>query len=361
MSMSLAHARDLLNAGRPYNAAWRVVPGPDRDNYDIIESKCREDRRWLTNAAPIAAGEKDGVKLSSVWRAAQPESIRVFNDATEAAEHYVKQDGKRRHNFAENRRWREADDLFHTMQVKVCQGKTVTVRQDLTDSRFYCKHKGGTPIFNYEPPRRRITGQSYATITMSADGVVEHPRSPPIRDSDAPADRGEFTYNGQVPRAPKEYIARLCTLLPHAVRALVCVVAWEGGRVGLPEINLASLPSLCPIEGLVRLVELWNIIFGEIAPGRICEQLERNRVLTETAYILNELEAIGGTIDLRANLKMLRHSVSYMMGLEIKDAARLESEFMKKEAFHELFDPRSTKVCFIWANSRSLNRIQQNY
>jgi hypothetical protein len=310
------------------------------------------------NAAPIVAGKQDGVKLSSVWRARQLESI--FNNATAAAEQYMAEDGARKYNFAENRRWREADELFHILEVKVWQGKTVTVRQDLTDSRFYCKHKGGTPIFNYEPPRRRITGQSYATVTMSADGVVEHPKPPPIKDSEAPANRSEFTYNGEVPRAAKEYIARLCTLLPHAVRALSCVVVWEGREVGLSVSALSPLPSLCPIEGLVRLAEFWSIIFGEgrKAPRRIREQLEKNRVLTETAYLLNEHEARGGTNDLKANLRMVRHSISYMMGLEIRDAAHLESEFMKGDAFRALFDPKSTKACFIWANSRSLSRIQ---
>ncbi|CAI6087471.1 unnamed protein product [Clonostachys chloroleuca] len=348
----------ILNVGRPYNAAWRVVAGPDGDNWNSIESRCRDDRRWVMSAAPIVAGEQDGVKLSSVWRAKQLEAI--FNNATAAAEQYMVEDGARKYNFAENRRWREADELFHTFDVKICQGKTVTVRQDLTDSRFYCKHKGGTPIFNYEPPRRRITGQSYATITMSADGVIEHSKPPPIRDSDAAADRREFTYNGLVPRAAKEYIARLCTLLPHAVRALTCVVVWEGREVGLSVNALSPLPGLCPIEGLVRLAEFWSIIFGEgrKAPRRVREQLEKNRVLTETAYLLNELEARGGTNDLKANLRMVRHSVSYMMGLEIKDAAHLESESMKEEAFDALFDPKSTKACFIWANSRSLSRIQ---
>ncbi|KAK7221846.1 hypothetical protein V2G26_009849 [Clonostachys chloroleuca] len=348
----------ILNVGRPYNAAWRVVAGPDGDNWNSIESRCRDDRRWVMSAAPIVAGEQDGVKLSSVWRAKQLEAI--FNNATAAAEQYMVEDGARKYNFAENRRWREADELFHTFDVKICQGKTVTVRQDLTDSRFYCKHKGGTPIFNYEPPRRRITGQSYATITMSADGVIEHSKPPPIRDSDAAADRREFTYNGLVPRAAKEYIARLCTLLPHAVRALTCVVVWEGREVGISVNALSPLPGLCPIEGLVRLAEFWSIIFGEgrKAPRLVREQLEKNRVLTETAYLLNELEARGGTNDLKANLRMVRHSVSYMMGLEIKDAAHLESESMKEEAFDALFDPKSTKACFIWANSRSLSRIQ---
>ncbi|VUC26207.1 unnamed protein product [Clonostachys rosea] len=356
--MSLAHTRDMLNIGRPYNAAWRMVNGPDRDNWNTIETACREDRTWLANAALVVAGKKDGVKMSSVWRARQLES--TCTKATAAAEQYLVKDRAQKSNFAENRKWREADDLFHTMEIKVCQGKSVTVRQDLTDSRYYCKHKGGTPIFNYEPHRRRITGQSYATIMMTADGVVEHPSPPPVWDPNVPADRSEFTYNGQVPRAAKEYIARLDTLLPHIVRTLVCVVLWEGSAYELLEVDFTSLHRPCPIKGIIKLVELWKIIFGEgrRAPVRIYEQMERNRVLTETAYLLNELEGTGGSNDLKANLKMLRHSLTYMMGIDIKDAARLERRFMKKEAFDELFDPKSTKVSFIWANSRSLSRIQ---